>query len=179
MMRYFYLFPLLVCLARPVCADPQPSPQLSGEEIKAEFDISVRKETGTVFFVCKADACGKGSTVSEHPQGSSPLPNEDGLQSEVDRWLEGVKKQVNPDAMGEVTQRMVAKLEGPHPDWTYLLAEVHLTAKGSIISGVEEWWTIGFISNGKGSMTFASSSTEKELAWRNANAIVGLTATTK
>lgn len=156
-------------------ADPQPDPQMTIAQVKMEFDIHVRSETGTLFYQCKVEACGVGSVVSQHAQGGTEPPSQAGLENYVNHWVTEVQKRF-PTATAEIVRSVVGKLDGKHPDWTFLLAEVHMSTGGKPVDGLSEWWTMGYISDGKGSMTYGSDSSDKEKSWRNANGILSISA---
>ena len=161
-------------------ADEVLGPQFTAEQIKIEFDIHQRKESGTLFYECTVSVCGKGSLVSEHPQETSSSPDAKGLESFVRDWLLGLRAAYsNRDIHGEIFKTSFGKTR-PRADGTnfsYAIALVQLSAGKGGLDGMEDWWAVGFLTDDHGSMTFASSSTDKDMAWRNANGIMSFTAT--
>ena len=160
-------------------ADTQPEFQFSLEQVKKEFSVHQRKESGTVFYECQIASCGQGSTVSQHPQDSTYPPDLNGLESNFKDWLGGIDRAF-PDKQihGEVLRTSLGEFQNKSGEskLSYALELVRLSSENGSLGEIETWWTIGFLTDGHGSMTFASSSTERDMAWRNANGILAFTA---
>lgn len=122
-------------------------------------------DSGTIFYTCEEDACGKGSTVSMRKQ-TAPAPDAETLRRNEMRVA---------DTLRERAGGRIAKIEVGEPrvtnDGAYALGEIprSITLPAGGGGGIHLQWRSGFIVSQTLNYTLVSSADSRQLCDDNYN----------
>lgn len=121
-------------------------------------------ETGTIFYTCERDSCGKGSTVSLRRQPPGPAPTADAMKRNEARIEQAMRERLgNKIARIDISE---PKLES---DRVFSLGEItrtYVPAPG-VDPGLQLHWKSGFVSTSAALYTIVSSSDTRALCAGN------------
>lgn len=123
-------------------------------------------DTGTIFYTCEEDACGRGSTVSMRKQPQPISPDAEAMRRNEMR---------TSDALRERLKGKIEKIDIGEPnvsrDAAFSIGEISrtMTPVAGVDPGIQPYWKTGYVTNKTAMHTISSSANSRNLCDDNYN----------